>query len=148
MSERTTETNTTTGATGATGNGGTAGKVSPRFGFVVAYVPDVEAAKRFYVEVLGLAVDREHPTFVQFRDGAGSYFAVASDESLGGRGEPELYWLVDDAEAAYRELSRVAEISLPLQQRPFGKVFGVKDPAGQPRYLLEIARDRPSRPVP
>jgi catechol 2,3-dioxygenase-like lactoylglutathione lyase family enzyme len=148
MSEKSTETNTPTGATGATGNRGTAGKVSPRFGFVVAYVPDVEAAKRFYVEVLGLAVDREHPTFVQFKDGAGSYFAVASDESLGGRGEPELYWLVDDAEAAYRELSRVAEISLPLQQKPFGMVFGVKDPAGQPRYLLEIARDRPSRPVP
>jgi catechol 2,3-dioxygenase-like lactoylglutathione lyase family enzyme len=136
MSDRPTETNTTTG------------KVSPRFGFIVAYVPDVEAAKRFYVEVLGLAVDREHPTFVQFKDAAGSFFAVASDESLGGRGEPELYWLVEDAEAAYRELSRVAEVSLPLQQRPFGKVFGLKDPAGQPRYLLELARDRPSRPVP
>jgi hypothetical protein len=30
---------------------------------------------------------------------------------------------------------------------PFGKVFGVKGPAGQPRYLLELAQDRPSQPM-
>jgi hypothetical protein len=30
---------------------------------------------------------------------------------------------------------------------PFGKVFGIKDPASQPRYLLEFGRDRPSRPA-
>jgi catechol 2,3-dioxygenase-like lactoylglutathione lyase family enzyme len=114
----------------------------PRFGFVVEYVTDIEAAKRFYVDVLGLEVERYHPTFVQFNS-----FAIASDESLGGRGEPELYWLVDDAEAAFRDLSWEAEVSLPLQQMPFGKVFAIKDPAGRPRYLLELAQDRPSRPV-
>lgn len=44
----------------------------------------------------------------------------------------ELYWAVDDADAAFRELSQRTEVSLPLEQRPFGKVFGIKDPAGQP----------------
>jgi catechol 2,3-dioxygenase-like lactoylglutathione lyase family enzyme len=116
--------------------------ITPQFGFVLEYVTDVEAAKRFYVDVLGLEVERYHPTFVQFKN-----FAIASDESLGGRGEPELYWLVDDAEAAFRDLSPKAEVSLPLKQMPFGKVFAIKDPAGRPRYLLELARDRPSRPV-
>jgi catechol 2,3-dioxygenase-like lactoylglutathione lyase family enzyme len=116
--------------------------ITPQFGFVLEYVTDVEAAKRFYVDVLGLEVERYHPTFVQFKN-----FAIASDESLGGRGEPELYWLVDDAEAAFRDLSSKAEVSLPLKQMPFGKVFAIKDPAGRPRYLLELARDRPSRPV-
>ena len=119
----------------------------PTFGFALEYVPDVEEAKRFYVDVMGLEVDREHPTFVQFKDGAGSYFAVASDEPIGGSGELELYWLVEDAEAAYRDLSAKAEVTTPLKQMPFGKVFGVKGPAGQPRYLVELARDRPSRPV-
>jgi len=120
---------------------------NPRFGFVVEYVADVEAAKRFYVDVFGLEVERDHPTFVQFRDQAGASFAVAGDAPLGGSGDPELYWLVDDAEAAFSALSQRAEVSLPLQQMPFGKVFGIKDPAGQPQYLLELSRDRPSRSV-
>lgn len=115
---------------------------STQFGFVIEYVTDIEAARRFYVEVLGLEVERYHPTFVQFKS-----FALASDESLSGTGEPELYWLVDDAEAAYADLSQKAEVSLPLQQMPYGKVFAIKDPAGRPRYLLELAQDRPSRPA-
>ncbi len=119
----------------------------PRFGFALQYVAGVEAVKRFYVDVLGLDVDREHPQFVQFRDQAGFTFAIASDESMSGRGDRELYWLVDDAEAAFSDLSQKAEVSLPLKQMHYGKVFGIKDPAGQPCYLLEFAQDRPSRRV-
>lgn len=114
----------------------------PKFGFYLEYVTDIEAARRFYVEVLGLEVERYHPTFVQFHN-----FAIASDESMSGNRDPELYWLVEDAEAAFRDLSRKAEVSQPLKQMPFGKVFAIKDPDGRPRYLLEFAQDRPSRPV-
>ncbi|MDF2694507.1 MAG: hypothetical protein K0S65_2890 [Labilithrix sp.] len=110
-----------------------------RFGFALDYVKDVEVAKRFYVDVLGLELERSHPTFAQF-----DRFAIASDESLGGRGESELYWVVDDAEAAFRELSAKAEVALPLQQKPFGTVFAVKDPDGRPRYVVEFAKNRPS----
>ena len=113
----------------------------PRFGFAVAYVKDIAEARRFYVEVLGLRVERESPQFVQFES-----FAIASDEPMSGS-NLELYWLVDDAEAAFRELSHKAELTLKLKQMPFGRVFGVRDPAGQPRYLLELAQDRPSRRV-
>lgn len=118
----------------------------PRFGFVLEYVADVEAAKRFYTDVLGLTVDRDHPTFVQFKDEAGVNFAITSDEPLGD-GEPELCWVVDEAEAAYRELSQRAEVSLPLKELPFGKVFGLKGPAGRPHYLVEFAQIRPSQRV-
>jgi len=121
--------------------------VKPRFGFALEYVEDVETAKRFYVDVLGLEVEREAPTFVQFKDGSGSNFAIASDERLGGGDERELYWLVDDAEAAWDRLSRMAEVSVPLKEMPFGKVFAVKDPSGQPQFLIELARNRPSRQV-
>jgi catechol 2,3-dioxygenase-like lactoylglutathione lyase family enzyme len=112
---------------------------TPPLGFVLRYVPDVEAARHFYVDVLGLKVERYHPTFVQF---AG--FAVASGESLTGGHEPELYWLVDDAEASFRELSTRAEVSLELTRKPFGKVFGIRDPSGQICYVLELSRERPS----
>ncbi len=114
----------------------------PKFGFILEYVTDIEAAKRFYVEVLGLEVERYHPTYVQFE-----HFAIASDESMGGTREPEVYWLVDDVEAVYNDLARKAEIVLPLKKMPFGTVFGIKGPGGQPFYLLEFAQDRPSRPA-
>lgn len=115
---------------------------SPKFGFAVQYVTDIETAKRFYVDVLGLDIQRAAPTFVQFPS-----FAIASDESMTGKPETELYWLVDDAEATFRELSAKAQVSLPLTQKPFGKVFGIKDPSGHPCYLLELSRDRPSKPA-
>jgi len=120
---------------------------NPRFGFALEYVSDIAAATRFYVDVLGFEIERTHPTFVQFKDQGGSHFAIASDESMGGRGDEELYWIVDDAEAAFQEISPKTEISLPLKQMPFGKVFGVKDPAGRPRYLIEFAQARPSQAV-
>jgi catechol 2,3-dioxygenase-like lactoylglutathione lyase family enzyme len=115
---------------------------APQFGFALEYVTDIEASKRFYEEVMGLEVQRYHPTFVQF-----DHFAIASDESVGGGNEPELYWLVEDAEAAFAELSGKAEVVIPLKQMPFGKVFSIRDPAGRPRYLIELARNRPSQAV-
>jgi catechol 2,3-dioxygenase-like lactoylglutathione lyase family enzyme len=115
---------------------------NPRFGFVVEHVTDIEAARRFYVDVLGLEEERYDPRYVQF----GS-FAITTEASMDGSGAPELYWLVDDAAGAFDDLSRKAEVSMPLTQLPFGRLFAVKDPAGRPRYLLELASDRPSKPV-
>ena len=118
-----------------------------RFGFALEYVTDIEPVKRFYVDVLGIEVLREAPAFVQFKDPAGTSFAIANDESIGGTRETELYWIVDDAEAAFADLSQQASVSVPLKQLPFGKVFGIRDPAGQPLYVVELARNRPSQPV-
>lgn len=114
----------------------------PRFGFAIEYVDDIESAKRFYTDVVGLKVERTHPTFVQFPN-----FAIASDESMTGSRATELYWLVEDAKAAYAELSKSAEVTLPMKQMPFGKVFGIKGASGEPRYLLELAANRPSKSV-
>jgi predicted enzyme related to lactoylglutathione lyase len=113
-----------------------------KFGFVLEYVTDIEAAKRFYVEVLGLQVERVSPTFIQFEN-----FAIAGDESMTADRDPEVYWLVDDAEAAFNDFSHKGEISVALKQMPFGKVFGIKDPSGQPQYILEFAKNRPSQTV-
>ena len=117
------------------------------FAFALEYVSDIEAAKRFYLDVFSLQIERESPMFVQFKDQAGVNYAIASDESLSGNRGLELYWLVDDAEAAFKELSQKAEVCLPLKQMPFGKVFGIKDPAGQAQYLVEFVQNRPSQSV-
>ncbi|HET7094112.1 MAG TPA: VOC family protein, partial [Thermomicrobiales bacterium] len=110
--------------------------VKPKFALALEYVSDVEAAKRFYVDVFGLEVAREHPTFVQFKSDAGAAFAIVSDAAMTPGAELELYWVVDDAQAAFDELSRTAKISKPLTAEAFGTVFGVVDPTGQPRYLI------------
>src|SRR5690625_4863119 len=86
----------------------------PAFGFVVQYVQDIEASKRFYVDVLGLKVTREHSTFVEF-----DTFAIATDEPMGGEAMQELYWLVGDAAEAFRLLEGKADVCLPLKQVPF-----------------------------
>ncbi len=112
---------------------------TPQFGFVLEPVDDIETAKRFYVDVMGLKVEREHPGFVQFHN-----FAIAGDGTLSGTREKELYWVVNDADAAYEELSQQAEITMPLTEQIYGKVFGIKDPAGHHQYLVELAKNRPS----
>ena len=120
-----------------------------QFAFALEYVSDVDAAKRFFVDVLGLDVDREAPSFVQFKAGNGASYAIAGDEPMDSRnnGAPELWWLVEDADAAFREMSARAEVSMPLRQMPFGTCFGIKDPAGQVHYVLEFAPARASQPV-
>jgi catechol 2,3-dioxygenase-like lactoylglutathione lyase family enzyme len=114
----------------------------PRFGFALEYVKDIERAKRFYVDVLGLEIERKAPNFVQFHD-----FAIATDEPMNGRRELELYWVVDDAQTAFGSLPANVEVTLPLKSVPFGTVFGIKDPDGQTRYLVEFAKQRPSQSV-
>jgi predicted enzyme related to lactoylglutathione lyase len=114
----------------------------PQFGFALEYVKDIEEAKRFYVEVVGLEVERYHPTFVQFDS-----FAIANDESLNGNSDRELYWLIDDAETYFNELSKKAEVTLPLREMPFGKLFAIRGPAGRPMFLIQLAQNRPSQAV-
>ena len=112
------------------------------FGMALEYVADIDAAKRFYTDVVGLKVEREHPQFVQF-----DHFAIASDAAIGELRERELYWLVSDVESAFAELSKKVEITMPLKELPFGKVFGIRSPSGETCYMLEFAKNRPSHSV-
>ena len=64
-----------------------------------------------------------------------------------GNRDPELYWRVDNAEAAFAELRERDDVSLPLKQMPLGKVLGIKNPDGRPCNVLELARDCPSETV-
>ncbi len=116
--------------------------IKPKFGFYLEYVNDIETAKAFFTDIMGLEMERYHPTFVQFKN-----FAIASDASMSGKREPELYWLVEDAEMAFEEFRKKAEVVMPIKQMPFGKVFAIQDPAGRPQYILEFARERPSKVV-
>jgi len=119
------------------------------FAFALEYTSDLAAARRFFTEVLGLEVDREAPNFVQFKAGNGASYALASDQPLDPtqNGAPELWWQVQDANAAFREMSAHAEVTVPLTEKPFGTCFGIKDPTGQIHYVLQFAAARPSQAV-
>ncbi|WP_375724702.1 glyoxalase/bleomycin resistance/dioxygenase family protein [Arcobacter sp. KX21116] len=113
-----------------------------KFGFIVEYVKDIEIAKKFYVETMGLQIEREHPTYIQFET-----FAIATDEPMGGEVKQEIYWLVNDINSTFNLISQKAEVCLSIQEVPFGKVFGVRDPDGHPCYILELATHRPSKEI-
>jgi predicted enzyme related to lactoylglutathione lyase len=117
------------------------------FGFALEYVKDVQAARTFFTDVLGLTVERDHPTFVQFKASNGVAYAIASDEPMDKGDAPELWWVVDDATSALAEMSQSAEVAMPMRQMPFGTCFGIKDPSGQVHYILEFAQQRPSQAV-
>ncbi len=115
--------------------------IHPRFGFAIANVKDLAKAKKFYTETLGLAVQREAPGFIQFE-----HFAIASDNP-GAIHPLELYWLVDDAEAAHRGLVASGATCSAVDAKPFGKLFSVQDPEGHERFVLELSAARPSKAV-
>ena len=114
----------------------------PEFSFALEYVSDIDAAKRFYTELLGFEVERAAPEFVQFKQ----HFAIATDEPMDDSTDVELYWTVDDFDAAFSALPRNADISLAPTEKPFGKVFGVRDPDGNVRYILQFSTKRRSKP--
>ncbi len=107
--------------------------------FVMMHVPDVTAARDFYRDKLGCAVEADQPGFVQFRQTErGAAFALGQE----GHGDPvELWWYVDDADATSWELAaRGVEIVEPPHDMPFGRVFSIKEPAGATLYMLQLAR--------
>ncbi|MDB4973734.1 MAG: hypothetical protein JWN48_2075 [Myxococcaceae bacterium] len=112
---------------------------NPRFGFAVANVKDIVKAKRFYAEVLGLKIQREAPNYIQFEN-----FAIASDNP-DATSPLELYWLVEEAQAAHQELTARGATCSAVEAKPFGKVFSTQDPDGGERFVLELAAARPSK---
>ena len=101
--------------------------------FVMLHVPDIEQARTFYTEKLGMVVEDQQPGFVQFKQNAGMGAIFALDEQAGVSPHQgvELWWMVDNADATYATLvsNGVGTVSQPADQ-PFGRAFTLKDPAG------------------
>jgi catechol 2,3-dioxygenase-like lactoylglutathione lyase family enzyme len=103
-------------------------------GFILVHVPDVAAARGFYVETLGLTVETETPGFLTFARpaGAGATFAVGQGEATpSGVPAPELWWVVADVDALHTALiaRNVPIVSAPKDE-PFGRALEFTDPAG------------------
>jgi catechol 2,3-dioxygenase-like lactoylglutathione lyase family enzyme len=107
-------------------------------GIVILYVNDVQKAKKFYNEVIGLPVVEEQsgPEFVTLQPGNGSLLAledikVSSVGQFAGQRTAEIGFVVDDADAVWRLWKdRGVEMVTELEDKPFGRTFTAKDPDG------------------
>ena len=108
---------------------------------VIIRTPDIEAARAFYSEVLGLRVENETPAFLQVEspDGKGSTLGVGVGEpSMTG---PEIWWRVDDADAFHAALvAKGVRILQEPEDRPFGRAVSFADPAGNALYAYQPPR--------
>lgn len=108
--------------------------------FVLLHVPNVETARVFYTEKLGLGIADENPVFVQFeRANGGAIFAVQQSETAQPAEGVELWWDVVDADATYADLTGKGVASLmPPTDLPFGRAFIVHDPFGHKLHFFAL----------
>src|SRR5215218_3208451 len=104
--------------------------------FIVRHVRDLDKTRTFYTDVLGFQVENDQPGFLQFTNTGGATFALGPE---GAGEETEVWWFVDDADAAHEHLrAHGAEIVSPPKDEPFGRTVVIKDPAGTSLYLLQL----------
>lgn len=109
--------------------------------FVMLHTDDIAAARAFYADRMGLTIVTDSPEFLQFASptGKGADLAVGLLTPEVSH-EPELWWYVDDVDAAHATLvAQGAAIVVPLTDMPFGRCCATKDPAGYTVYLLQLA---------
>ena len=111
---------------------------------------DLGWSRRFYRDVLGLAVYREFgpaddPAVVVF---LGQGLLEVSGHGPGPTGGPVMIWLqVRDVRA---EHSRLAAAGVPVRREPVTEPWGlaemwIEDPDGVPIVLVEVPADHPLR---
>lgn len=119
-------------------------------GFIVLYVQDIEKAKAFYTDLLGMAVVDEvsSPTFVTLRPAAGSLIGLQDKAAAkmqpaheANAGSMELSFEADDVDATWKRWKEEGvEIVADPVDLPFGRYFLAKDPEGHYLSVYRFAR--------
>jgi len=104
------------------------------------YTPDLERAKAWYTEVLGIEPYFDEPFYVGFNVG-GFELGLQPDAEAGleGLGGNVAYWGVEHAEQAYDRLIALGATALhPVQEVGGGiKIAVVRDPFGNALGIIE-----------
>ena len=109
---------------------------------IVWYSEDLDRARAFYRDVLGLPLLLDEGHVIHF-DAGTVRLAIHRCPPRESREAPEgfLVFGVDDLAAAYEELSKRGAVFLGAPaQRPYGRVAYLHDPAGHEIGLLEEPR--------
>lgn len=107
-----------------------------QLGSVNLVTRDVEAARKFYVDVLGLTVDEERsnpPSFMLLR-AANCMVILQAAENGQGQGSLELGFQVDDPEQMRQKLGDRATV----QKMGWGDAIETKDPDGTRLNLYRL----------
>ncbi len=106
---------------------------------IVLYSRDLDRARAFYRDVMGLPILLEEAHVIHF-DAGSVRLAIHRYPTGEMTGAPEgfLVFAVPDLDAAYAELGRRgAEFLGPPATRPYGKVAYLRDPEGHEIGLLQ-----------
>jgi catechol 2,3-dioxygenase-like lactoylglutathione lyase family enzyme len=115
-----------------------------RLNFVVLYVSDIEASRRYFTETLGFASEpgQSGATFLFLRSqrggGIGFGLQLASAETPPA-GTAEVFLYLDtpgDLEQLRETLTAKGVEASAIRQMPFGTIFSVKSPDGQPLTMM------------
>ena len=101
-------------------------------GNVYATIPaqNLERAKSFYAEKLGLQPEEERPEGLRYRCGDGGFLLFASSGAASGT-HTQLGWDVDDIEAAVATLRDNGVVFEEYDLPDFKTVDGIADIAGE-----------------
>lgn len=115
----------------------------------ILYVRDLDAARGFYVDLLGLDVIYESDFFLSFRAGPSAYLSCNGRRddyaAHGTNGEGVLVeFRVADVDAVHRSL---ASIGIPFEFPPEDKPWGLRscatrDPEGYQVWISTLVGDR------
>lgn len=99
---------------------------------VVYFVTDLESAKVWYSNVLGIEPYFDEPFYVGFNIGGYELGLHPSDTAASGRSTGTAYWGVEDVEAAFK---RLQEEGAHIEEEPSDvgggiKIASVTDPWG------------------
>ena len=67
-------------------------------------VTDIDRARKFYAEALGLTVKNENPGGITFEDGGGGWFFVYPSQFAGSNRSTAMTFEVDDLDTTVKEL--------------------------------------------
>jgi catechol 2,3-dioxygenase-like lactoylglutathione lyase family enzyme len=98
---------------------------------VAARIPagDLERAKAFYADKLGLAPAEERPGGLRYRCGSGEFSLFQSSGTASG-GHTQMAWAVDDIEAAVAELRARGVVFEEYDLPGLRTVHGIAEVAG------------------
>ncbi|MDX2150975.1 MAG: VOC family protein [Bryobacteraceae bacterium] len=103
-------------------------------------VPDMEKARKFYTETLGLKVIYQMDGWMEFAAEPGQpTVAISNSPALAGAGAT-IVWRVPDLEAARTELSaKGVPFEGKIEEFPgVVRVATFRDPAGNPNQLVQL----------
>ena len=105
---------------------------------IIIRTQDLEAARAFYRDVMGMSVADEAPNFLQVhpQDGQGPEFGIGVGEP-GGSG-PQLWWRTEDTDALHAAfVAQGVRIVQEPKDEPFGRSLIFADPAGNYLYAYK-----------